>query len=627
MYFATGPPSRSWDRDTRSNPTSRADAGCTKMGRMSFPNNHVIKVTDRRLSVDDPRLVQNNMGTETITLDLDAEWEGLGVIVNMSASGMDPVSMLWSGDPLVIPSQVMSKAGDVAVSVIGHGEDGALRAVTASSSALFRVVASGFAGEGDEPVPDAPDLLSQLIGAAGRANEAADRFDEASDAIEGIGEAVDRTQASEANAKRSEENAASSAASAQSSASNASTSEKAAKTSETNAAGFATSASGYATSAQSSATNASEYATSASQSKAAAKASETAASEYAQTASNARDAASQSADNAAASATAAQDAVDNFGLEAGTTTTGEPGTDAEVEIVKDGTKYKANFTIPRGDKGEPGQGGGSGIASVVTDDTLVGDGTSENPLKIFQGGIFYNPLPADQLDYDSIDESTIGKIYYANNGSKGAKPPANVEGVCFKFRASSVAVLEIVFSNDLDSSIYMRCNYRNNWQAWRTFAKDSTLSNYVPLSTYQALEARVQALESKPRYYRGWQDPAETGVTLHNGDLWLKTPHYLTDINPDNPTEGASTAEYYTYAQGAADNSPSVLIRTGQVVTDLLEYSDGAWWSLIWRVDSSLTPGKETTQSTAVASTLSETELLTRIEALEAEVKSLKGAE
>lgn len=54
--------------------------------------------------------------------------------------------------------------------------------------------------------------------------------------------------------------------------------------------------------------------------------------------------------NAAASATAAQQAVDGFGLEVGTTTTGDPGSDAAVEIQKNGNKYTANFTIPRGDK-------------------------------------------------------------------------------------------------------------------------------------------------------------------------------------------------------------------------------------------------------------------------------------
>ena len=43
-----------------------------------------------------------------------------------------------------------------------------------------------------------------------------------------------------------------------------------------------------------------------------------------------------------------------FGLEVGTTTTGDPGTDAAVEIEKTGTKYTANFTIPRGDIGPSG---------------------------------------------------------------------------------------------------------------------------------------------------------------------------------------------------------------------------------------------------------------------------------
>lgn len=69
-----------------------------------------------------------------------------------------------------------------------------------------------------------------------------------------------------------------------------------------------------------------------------------------------------------------------------------------------------------------------------------------------------------------------------------------------------------------------------------------------------------------------------------------------------------------------------MLVRTGQIITDMLEYSNGAWWSLIWRVDSNLTPGKETTHVSA-ARTLSDAELLTRIEALEVEVKSLKGVE
>lgn len=41
-----------------------------------FPFLHTITVVDRVVSVDKPELVQNNIKTETVTLNLDSEWEG-----------------------------------------------------------------------------------------------------------------------------------------------------------------------------------------------------------------------------------------------------------------------------------------------------------------------------------------------------------------------------------------------------------------------------------------------------------------------------------------------------------------------------------------------------------------------
>lgn len=253
-----------------------------------FPFLHTITVVDRVVSVDKPELVQNNIKTETVTLNLDSEWEGLSTVINLGNER--PVSVIWSGEPVVIPAELMTTVGSLDVSVVGYGNDGGIRAVTKQAQRIFNVVASGFV-EGDEAAPDPTTLLGQLIQAADNANQAADRFNQASDDIEGIGPAIEKVQASEANAKQSETNAAASAESASQSASTASTSAEAARTSET---------------------------------------------------------------NAASSATAAQQAVDGFGLEVGTTTTGEPGTDAAVEIQKNGTKYTANFTIPRGEKGEKG---------------------------------------------------------------------------------------------------------------------------------------------------------------------------------------------------------------------------------------------------------------------------------
>jgi hypothetical protein len=54
------------------------------MGRSSeegLPDNHVVTVTERSLSVDIPELIQNNIKTDTVTLELDAEWDGISPVI------------------------------------------------------------------------------------------------------------------------------------------------------------------------------------------------------------------------------------------------------------------------------------------------------------------------------------------------------------------------------------------------------------------------------------------------------------------------------------------------------------------------------------------------------------------
>ena len=132
------------------------------------------------------------------------------------------------------------------------------------------------------------------------------------------------------------------------------------------------------------------------------------------------------------------------------------------------------------------------------------------------------------------------------------------------------------------------------------------------------------------RVWKQWDDPALVdGNDVREGDLWMMTPHYLTDLDPDSPAEGAEAAEYYTYAEGVPDNSPSGLVMTRQVVVDLLERHLGCWWSLIWRVESSLTPGREeTVQETAAVGMLSADPdwqaLSAEVDALRIEVDRLK---
>ena len=162
--------------------------------------------------------------------------------------------------------------------------------------------------------------LEQAVSDAGASATAAQQSaSQAQSNATAAGSAAQAAAASAESAQTATESAASSKDAAAQSASEASESAQAAEASKTNAASSASAA-------ETSKTNAAASAS-------AAKASET---------------------NAAASATAAQQAVDGFGLEAGTTTTGDPGTDAAVDIQKTGTKYTANFTIPRGDVGPAG---------------------------------------------------------------------------------------------------------------------------------------------------------------------------------------------------------------------------------------------------------------------------------
>ena len=144
-----------------------------------FPFLHTITVVDRVVSVDKPELVQNNIKTETVTLNLDSEWEGLSAVINIG--NKKPVSVIWAGEPVVIPAELMTAVGSLDVSVVGYGDDGGIRAVTKKAKSIFNVVASGFV-EGDEPVPDPTTILGQLVTAGDKANRAADRADAAAEA-------------------------------------------------------------------------------------------------------------------------------------------------------------------------------------------------------------------------------------------------------------------------------------------------------------------------------------------------------------------------------------------------------------------------------------------------------------
>lgn len=133
---------------------------------------HTLVVRDHRISCCDRDMVQHGMGHDAISLDLDAEWDGLTVtiVVGECDAAYDAV---WHGDPWVLPAVSLFEAGWLPVTVVGRDDSGTVRVVTERCDYLLRVVPSGCV-DGSVPPEDAPDILNELLGAADDAREAAE---------------------------------------------------------------------------------------------------------------------------------------------------------------------------------------------------------------------------------------------------------------------------------------------------------------------------------------------------------------------------------------------------------------------------------------------------------------------
>lgn len=296
---------------------------------------------------------------------------------------------------------------------------------------------------------------------------------------------------SETNAAESERNAASSAEQAANVVASVSGSVSQAETAARSASQSATAAAGSASAAGGNAQAAAQSASDASASASAAKASETSAASSAS-------AAKTSETNAAASATAAQNAVDGFGLTVGSVTTGEPGTDAAVDITKTGAKYTANFTIPRGDKGEQ--------ASVEHDATLTGDGTSGNPLGMIDGN-FINAISKSGDDADA-NNLTANRIYKIDRHWKNMPPDLAIVGGSLLDASYGNPHIQCIlaYTDGAGASIFVRQGWVGLTTAtWDRLVKESEYKNLAyrvatveaKLNELAVMQTRVQALETR----------------------------------------------------------------------------------------------------------------------------------
>ena len=180
-----------------------------------MPTNHVISIRDQHISVCDARVVAGSKDFDTFTVDADSEWDGLSVVVAFG-SGDERVLVSYGGEPAEIPRQVISSPGWLEVSVVGYGAGGEVKATTVAARHAINVLPDGQVP--DNPYPDSPDLLGQLVEAADKATDAAGKADEAAEsasaaasaatsAADAATKAADRADSSADAADKAAENA------------------------------------------------------------------------------------------------------------------------------------------------------------------------------------------------------------------------------------------------------------------------------------------------------------------------------------------------------------------------------------------------------------------------------------
>ena len=88
--------------------------------------NHVLTVRGRKASVTPCTLVQGTVGQDTLTLDLDSEWNGLNVTVTFVAATTE-VTPVLNANMCEIPHEVLVDSGEVDVFVLGTRDGKAMR--------------------------------------------------------------------------------------------------------------------------------------------------------------------------------------------------------------------------------------------------------------------------------------------------------------------------------------------------------------------------------------------------------------------------------------------------------------------------------------------------------------------
>lgn len=99
--------------------------------------NHILTVRGRTASISPRTLVQGTVGQDTLTLDLDSEWNGLNVTVTFVAATTE-VTPVLNANVCEIPHEVLGDSGEVDVFVLGTRDGKAMRHASLSHKMLVK---------------------------------------------------------------------------------------------------------------------------------------------------------------------------------------------------------------------------------------------------------------------------------------------------------------------------------------------------------------------------------------------------------------------------------------------------------------------------------------------------------
>ena len=173
-----------------------ANSTSTLSSEEGLPDNHVITIRERELTVDFPELIQNNIKTDTVTLDLDTEWDGIQPVIIFGPNASGTIAVEYTGEPVHIPGAVMQYVGGLDCSVMGLDDSGEVRLVTKAAPNTFEVVESGeYIGQiSEDDVSLLGKILSAIKDVETATGDASSAAEAATDAANAANAAADKVE-------------------------------------------------------------------------------------------------------------------------------------------------------------------------------------------------------------------------------------------------------------------------------------------------------------------------------------------------------------------------------------------------------------------------------------------------